>query len=97
LRAIAYHEAGHAVAARLLLCRYKYVTIKAGEGSLGHVLMHRIRITDEQAYDLSPTVRDRFERDILVSLAGPEAERLVSKRYNHAGAFNDYRAVVRLS
>jgi hypothetical protein len=45
---------------------------------------------------MSPRTRDGIERRIVVGLAGGEAERVVSKRYNRTGASSDLRNAVTL-
>jgi hypothetical protein len=71
---VAYHEAGHAVAAYLLRRAFRYVTIIPKEGSQGHV-MPRQR-PGGQPYQLGDDVADgrRAERMIMVLLAGITAE-----------------------
>jgi hypothetical protein len=86
LRATAYHEAGHAVTSCRLALGFKRVTVQPGTDSWGHVLSHRLRLTDEHVYNMSPAVRDRLERKIVVLLSGREAERIVRGRYNNRGA-----------
>ena len=89
LRRTAFHEAGHAVAAIYFAFRLKGVSIEKDEWSLGRAI--HVRLSDQQ----EAMVRDehRLEhglRNIVVSLAGGEAERLVGRRHDHVGARSDY-------
>lgn len=95
LKATAYHEAGHAVAALECDVPFRLVSIQADAASLGRVVYGRLlhRHTFEC---LTPARRDAVERRLVVALAGPEAERLVRGRYNHVGASGDRATVVEL-
>ena len=80
---VAYHEAGHAIAAwRLSGRQHLYrVTIVPDADSLGstyHDPFHGIRLDDG---DDSPRVQRRAENAMLIALAGPAAQR----RYNPRG------------
>ncbi len=97
LRATAYHEAGHALAHWRGRLPFRSVSIEPSKDSLGHVLSHSLRLTDDHVYEPSPRVRDRLERKIVCLLAGREAERLVSTRYNHTGASDDRRKALGLA
>jgi ATP-dependent Zn protease len=93
LKRVAYHEAGHAVAAIEFRRAFKSVTVIPGANSLGHVLMHRIpqSVIDDHEGG-SGNLVDRFvEKDLLVSLAGPAAECEFFGRFDHRGASGDYR------
>jgi ATP-dependent Zn protease len=91
LRATAYHEAGHAVAAWLLGIRLRRISIRRddAEGTLGRVVLEGLRATEVQRYDMAPRTRDLVERRAIVSLAGEEAERLVAKRVSRHGGARD--------
>lgn len=86
MRAIAYHEAGHALGMWRGRLPFRRITIEPGPDYLGMILSGSLRLREEHVYDPSPRVRDRLERKIVAILCGPEAERLVRGRYNHAGA-----------
>lgn len=88
-QAIAYHEAGHALAMWRGELPFKSITVVATDNYLGRVLSHRLSVTDAQIYNMSPRTRDLFERKIGALLAGPEAQRLVRGRYDHVGAMDD--------
>jgi hypothetical protein len=96
-RAVAYHESAHALVAWKLHMRFAYISIVPDDDCIGHVLFHRLRLTDMHVYDMSPRVRDRLERRIITGLAGREGKRLITGRYNHRGAAGDYRNALRLA
>src|SRR4051812_27249536 len=99
LRRVAYHEAGHALASFILGVRFRIVTIEPHEDiSLGHVYFGAMRLKGDQLETrvMSPAVRDRLERRIIGCLAGREAERLVTNRYNHDGARHDLETATEL-
>jgi hypothetical protein len=78
MEAVAYHEAGHAVAALLLHRPLRYVSIVPDKerGILG--------------YDLMPRRRTLLEREIMVLLAGEVAEEEFRGWRNRVGARSDY-------
>jgi hypothetical protein len=81
MQAIAYHVAGHAVAAVLLHRPLRYVTIVPDKerGILG--------------YDLTPRRRTLLEREIMVLLAGEVAEEEFRGWRNRVGSRSDYEKV----
>jgi ATP-dependent Zn protease len=98
LRATAYHEAGHAVAAWHVHLRFRRISIvpNGAEGTLGKVVLAGLRVTESDLYDMAPRTRDLFERRIIVSLAGEEAERLVSGRISRHSGSRDREHVAEL-
>ncbi len=94
LESIAYHEAGHAVAAHAHQVRTKKLTIVPAEGSLGrheHKLFFK-RINIE--YDSSPRAQRRVENMVIVCLAGPAAQRRFNPRGSwRVGAKGDWHQV----
>ncbi len=76
LRAIAHHEAGHAVVAWRLGLKFRRVTIKSEGDSLGHVLNVKGPkwLNDEFGAILSIRARLRAERHIVYGMAGQVAE-----------------------
>ena len=91
LRRIAYHEAGHAVATYLARQRIYEVSIvpKPSEDSLGHVKGEHSTPPDADSsgpvsvyFDSigEAKVRHRIETDIMVTMAGPVAEALLTNR-----------------
>jgi hypothetical protein len=95
LRATAYHEAGHAVAAHVLRMPIGITTVvpNAERGSLGHCEVRFPRWLELDG-ELTPAGRFWIERNAQVSFAGSEAERLFTGRYNHKGASSDYHSAV---
>jgi hypothetical protein len=63
---VAYHEAGHAVIAKVLSVPVKYATIKPRKGESGHVMLKTSFFKDMS--------KDAHKRSALVSLAGRFAE-----------------------
>jgi ATP-dependent Zn protease len=89
LQATAYHEAGHAVAAFWHRLNFRHVTIEPGDDSLGHMLHVKLRDSFRPDIEVTPAVRDRLERGVVVCYAGPTAERKFTGRHNHVGAGGD--------
>ena len=79
-KATAHHEAGHVVAALAQRVRVRGATIVPNEGYLGLVTHHSIFGAIHPDSDRSQRARQRVERSILVSLAGPAAQRLYCQR-----------------
>jgi Peptidase family M41 len=94
LEAIAYHEAGHAVACVVHHVRVRKATIVPDAEVLGHVSHANpyggVRLDVENS---SRRARFRVERDILISLAGDAAERKFCNR-RRFGAGSDYDRAV---
>jgi ATP-dependent Zn protease len=65
----AYHEAGHAVIARMLGLKVHYVTtLESAEAALTHCAAYQARNADQV------TRLAAFMKDIIVALAGPQAQ-----------------------
>jgi ATP-dependent Zn protease len=96
LRAVAYHESGHAFAMWRGRLPFESITIEPTEDYLGRVLSARLRLRDDHVYNMSPVTRDRLERLIVSLLAAREAQRLFSRsgRYSHVDARDDRRQAV---
>jgi len=92
LRRTAFHEAGHAVAAVLQRKALRKVTIVPDKESedLGCTFTERFGTLFHEAH-VGRKQRGLLEREVMVLLAGPEAEALASGRRNHVGAFRDYQ------
>jgi len=92
-RAIAYHEAGHAVVGYFCpqMPKARRVTIVATDDWLGRVLLHSSRWLRRRlsAGDWSPRTEVRCYEQIMTSLAGPLAERRFTGRLNRRGAGYD--------
>lgn len=94
LRATAFHEAGHAVAAFALGRPVKQASIVPEKGTLGHVrLGGRNQVRRMETTALGFRARYRVERDLMGTLAGPEAERRATGRGNNIGARFDHAYV----
>jgi ATP-dependent Zn protease len=65
-KALAYHEAGHAVIARMLGISIEYATLRALDGD-ARALAH-------SAAHLAPDDLEALEKDAIVALAGPTAQ-----------------------
>lgn len=86
---IAYHEAGHAVAAYLLCVRFNHVSIVPEGGRGGH-LAHSRSVLHEEDWCSCPDSRSRHrtEREIMVHLAGTVVDEILDNQdmYNGANA-----------
>jgi ATP-dependent Zn protease len=88
-RTVAYHEAGHAVMRLELGRRPIHATIKPSLATLGHV-RHRRTQLDLDYFDARDWRLQRWaETEVMVSLAGREAERRLTGRKNNEGAASD--------
>lgn len=95
IRALAFHEAGHALAAIRYGVAFTRVSIEQKGNSLGHIRLST-RMKPKSLINLSPQTRDHLERYMVVTLAGLEAERLETGRYNYIGASIDRKVVMEL-
>lgn len=95
LRATAFHEAGHAVAAFHLGIVVKRVSIVRGEDHNGLVSSSLPKGFDPDSVNLRN--RGIVESNIIMCLAGPIAEKHFTGRYNHVGARQDYRTSIDLA
>jgi hypothetical protein len=97
----AIHEAGHAVVARELGRSVRLVSIEADEdgGTLGRMLGRPPGSWFQPDFmSVDGRVRHRLETEIMVSLAGAEAELRVSKEGKaRVGAENDWRQAINLA
>lgn len=74
--ATAFHEAGHAIAALALGIRIRSVSIEPGDDYHGVCgLDTRLRVSQYQFTSPGPKGRDTLRRHIIISLAGPVAQR----------------------
>jgi len=97
LGAIAYHEAGHAVAALVLHRRFRHVTIEPDEDSGGHIAWSLGGPRVSELANSERRLRARIERGIIVTYAGPLAEARYTGRKNHVGARDDYKKALELA
>ncbi|MGH9198847.1 MAG: hypothetical protein ACRD1T_24355, partial [Acidimicrobiia bacterium] len=94
LERTAYHEAGHAVAAVLHRKGLRKVTSVPADkqsGDLGCTFTERCGNLFHEAH-VGRKQRGLLEREVMVLLAGPEAEALASGRRNHVVASRDYQS-----
>jgi hypothetical protein len=102
LERTAFHEAGHAVASHMLDLPIREVNVIAEGGRLGVCKGYKCPSfsPDIDGYDngiAAPKSLVRIDREIVVLLAGHEAERRYSGRRNHVGARSDNRAAIDLA
>jgi ATP-dependent Zn protease len=95
LAAVAHHEAGHAIASFRRKRGIRHVTIVPAADYAGRVAHYKAPASF-QAIDEGRLSNAQVEDRVLISLAGPEAERKFSGRYDHAGASSDHDWVVDL-
>jgi ATP-dependent Zn protease len=95
---IAYHEAGHAVAARHTGMRFREVAILSdGRGnSHGHLLHFQTPLWFRPDLDMNLRIRERCETLALISLAGPAAETRFRGRHNWKSASSDMQQALDL-
>src|ERR1043165_7996847 len=77
---IAHHESGHIVACVKNDVEVEFATIKPGDDSLGRVKYGKILCDGDFEWDHSPEAVDRAERLMLITLAGPFAQRRFAPR-----------------
>ena len=96
--AVAYHEAGHAVAAWCKELKFRYVTVKpdAGAGSLGHVLCGFPKWFQPDV-ESSDRIRLHAERHIIVNFAGQHAETRFRGKRPRYGMYRDNKQTVELA
>jgi ATP-dependent Zn protease len=80
LRSTAIHEAGHAVAAWRLQRRFRSVTVRADAESDGHVRHNPWPDWPQPDIELSTQTTLLFQDRIVISFAGPAAERRIALR-----------------
>lgn len=94
LTATAYHEAGHVLACLAFNVQFDIVSIEPDSESLGRVSgINGISLDYQKTlYYSNPIIlnKDVYEKRMIISLAGPYAEGLYRKRFNHVGASMDY-------
>jgi ATP-dependent Zn protease len=90
-RAVAFHEAGHAVVALVVKGRrFRYVTIKPDEGGRGHCMFTAWPRTMEPGTASLERLEPFLRKAILVMLAGGAAEAQFRGRRSYVGAEDDY-------
>jgi len=91
LRATAYHEAGHAVAAWHEHLPIRAVSVIADDDTLGRVHHPPSPASFRPDIDAGPRARTRIEAHAIAFLAGTHAERLVVQRVSDASWSEDRR------
>ncbi len=79
-RAVAFHEAGHAVAAVHERVRLRSVSIEPNKYSAGRVSHHNPLHNQDVECDSAHLNRMRMERLVRMTLAGPAAQRRFNRR-----------------
>jgi hypothetical protein len=92
----AYHEAGHAVVARLLGIRVKHLTIIPDRDCIGGVLHEKIIRGVNPENEDSPRTQRPIENSVRIALAGHIAQKSHSPR-SHYGAGADHEGTTRLA
>ena len=94
---VAYHEAGHTVAAYAFGMPFRYVTIKPTEGTLGHARFYALPKWFRPDIFWNDTHVGMLTDHIVVCLAGPEAEERVTGVYDAVVAAKDLESAVYLA
>lgn len=96
IEATSYHEAGHAVTAYLLQIPMWNVSIEADKDYLGYVLLKYPKWFQPDI-DNDTRTHNFIKKRIMVALAGREAEKIFTGRYNNVGAESDLGKVRELA
>jgi hypothetical protein len=94
-KATAVHEAGHAVAGYLLRRPFSKVSIGGSGDEAGYVTFEPLDVlmNDELDVESDPEIIRYLDREIIILLAGPEAESRYAGRYDFEGAARDWEQV----
>jgi Peptidase family M41 len=96
LECVAYHEAGHAVAAYNLKRRFNYVTIIREDDTLGQCRFTPYKNFRPDIYSDNKT-KARVEQAIVMLFAGAAAENKLAGKRNRAGEDDDFQKAVNLA
>jgi ATP-dependent Zn protease len=88
LRRVAYHEAGHAVAAVELNVAFREVSIVPADGTVGHVV-RSLSGAIRRSLESGTPPRRRVEAAVMICFAGEVAEHRFSGRHDWVGAERD--------
>jgi Peptidase family M41 len=88
-RLTAFHEAGHAVVAHALGRAFTRVSVVADDDTLGRCSFRRPGPWFRPQERVDGATRRRLEERIMISLAGPEAEAVLSGEYDAEAADED--------
>jgi hypothetical protein len=95
---VAYHEAGHAVAAYLLkVHRIRSISIIPDAETEGRVHHSKPGKTYHPEWDTGPRTRSKTEKMIMLCLAGDMAENMLLKRDSRNTRLTDYDTAVDLA
>lgn len=94
VKRVAYHEAGHAVAAYIVRRRWQYATIEPTDDSLGHIRYFPAPATFHPDADEDTRTRYRLEQYATTALGGVVAEAKLIGSHNWVGASADLRQAV---
>jgi ATP-dependent Zn protease len=97
LRGTAHHEAGHAVVSFVLGRAVRGISIIGDRETLGRTSHWPVGSWFRPDVELDRRHRQFIERDIIILLAGVEAERKYRGRYDHLGAQPDREMVADLA
>jgi len=95
-KAVAYHEAGHGVAACLARKRFKIVSIVPDEEALGKCITIPWK-NFHPDYETDSRTIFRTKVAIFISLAGPVAESKFTKAKNLPNSFEDFKIAFKMS
>ena len=94
IQAIAYHEAGHAVTAWRIGLKFRYVTIKPDDDSLGHLKHRKVPRSFNPEISNSDRTFMYWQRRIVAGFAGQIAEgEFLGKHPRHGFESDDQNAI----
>jgi hypothetical protein len=95
--AIAYHEAGHAMAYILLGKKFMYATIRENDTAAGHIRQRSSRISLDTYINSMIVVLGDFPKLFLhdfINIAGFTAEAIHTGKFNGKRALSDFMGIV---
>jgi hypothetical protein len=97
LKAVAYHEAGHAVMAFELQRAVRQISIVPSADAEGFVRPGKRPPSFHPDYNTDNKTRDWVEREVLISLAGCAADSKYRGRTIRAGGADDYNKAISMA
>ena len=94
LERVAYHEAGHAVAAIRFKRSFRHATIVPKGDGLGHVLYAKFHESFRPDVEINRRVEDSLEKCILIAMSGMAAEKRFVGRRNWGGGEGDMKNAI---